>query len=168
MRNLSYMTTELPQFSPPSMRVRLEAFQRLFDACEIDRFEPRVKLNYEKDMITERDVNYYWQEYAGRLPQEQTAIAKRMQAMKVALLDDHACEVMVDNPIVAKDFNSMVPELQDYLRRRLKNRKVTIAVRVSKAGEVKRAYSRVEKFQMMAEKNKALLELKEQFGLEFA
>ena len=122
----------------------------------------------EDYMITERDVNYYWQEYAGRLPQEQTAIAKRMQAMKVALLDDHACEVMVDNPIVAKDFNSMVPELQDYLRRRLKNRKVTIAVRVSKAGEVKRAYSRVEKFQMMAEKNKALLELKEQFGLEFA
>ena len=55
MRNLSYITTELPQFSPPSMRVRLEAFQRLFDACEIDRFEPRVKLNYEKDMITERD-----------------------------------------------------------------------------------------------------------------
>lgn len=55
MRNLSYITTELPQFSPPSMRVRLEAFQRLFDACEIDRFEPRVKLNYEKDMITGRD-----------------------------------------------------------------------------------------------------------------
>ena len=37
--------------------LRLEAFQRLFDACEIARFEPQVKLTYEKEMITERD--YY-------------------------------------------------------------------------------------------------------------
>lgn len=37
--------------------LRLEAFQKLFDACEIARFEPQVKLTYEKEMITERD--YY-------------------------------------------------------------------------------------------------------------
>ena len=37
--------------------LRLEAFRRLFDACEIARFEPQVKLTYEKEMITERD--YY-------------------------------------------------------------------------------------------------------------
>ena len=34
----------------------------------------------EEDYIfNERDVNYYWQEYAGRMPKEQVAIAKRMQ-----------------------------------------------------------------------------------------
>ena len=37
--------------------LRTEAFERLFQACEISRFEPEVKLNYEKEMITERD--YY-------------------------------------------------------------------------------------------------------------
>ena len=37
--------------------LRTEAFDRLFHACEISRFEPEVKLNYEKEMITERD--YY-------------------------------------------------------------------------------------------------------------
>ena len=38
-------------------RLRAEAFERLFRACEIAKFEPGVKLTYEKDMITERD--YY-------------------------------------------------------------------------------------------------------------
>ena len=37
--------------------LRTEAFERLFQACEISRFEPEVKLKYEKEMITERD--YY-------------------------------------------------------------------------------------------------------------
>ncbi len=37
--------------------LRTEAFERLFQACEIGRFEPDVKLRYEKEMITERD--YY-------------------------------------------------------------------------------------------------------------
>ena len=38
-------------------KLRTEAFERLFQACEIARFEPEVKLKYEKEMITERD--YY-------------------------------------------------------------------------------------------------------------
>ena len=60
----------------------------------------------------------------------------------------------------------MIPEVQDYLRTRLKNRKVRMTVRVSAPAENVRAYSRVEKFQMMAKKNDALMQLKEEFGLE--
>ena len=37
--------------------MQTEAFERLFQACEIARFEPEVKLTYEKEMFTERD--YY-------------------------------------------------------------------------------------------------------------
>lgn len=121
----------------------------------------------EEDYIfNERDVNYYWQEYAGRLPKEQVAIAKRMQNMRVALLNDTTFEAVVDNEIVAKDFSAMIPALQEYLRARLKNRKVTMTVRISAPAEKVRAYGRVEKFQMMAQKNNALLQLKEEFGLE--
>ena len=29
--------------------LRTEAFERLFQACEISRFEPEVKLKYEKE-----------------------------------------------------------------------------------------------------------------------
>ena len=121
----------------------------------------------EEDYIfNERDLNYYWQEYAGRMPKEQVAIAKRMQNMRITLINDTTFEAVVDNEIVAKEFTGMIPTLQNYLRTRLKNRKVTMTVRISAPTEKVRAYGRVEKFQMMAQKNSALLHLKEEFGLE--
>lgn len=121
----------------------------------------------EEDYIfNERDVNYYWQEYAGRMPVEQVAISKRMQNMRAVLINGTTFEIVVDNEIVAKDFNTIIPAVQDYLRSKLKNRKVTMTVRISAPAEKVRVYGRVEKFQMMAQKNNALLELKEEFGLE--
>ena len=121
----------------------------------------------EEDYIfNERDVNYYWQEYAGRMPKEQVAIAKRMQNMRVTLLNDTTFEAVVDNEIVSKECTAMIPHLQEYLRARLKNRKLTMTVRISAPTEKVHAYGRVEKFQMMVQKNDALLQLKNEFGLE--
>lgn len=121
----------------------------------------------EEDYIfNEKDLNYYWQEYAGRMPIEQKSIAMRMQNMRATLLNDTTFEVMLDNEMIAKEFTMLIPDLQTYLRARLKNRKVKMTVRVSEATENVRAFSRVEKFQMMAQKNNALLQLKEEFGLE--
>ena len=40
---------------PEELRVR--AFERLFEACEIAKFTPEEKLRYEHDMITERDYD---------------------------------------------------------------------------------------------------------------
>lgn len=127
-----------------------------------------VKNQPEEDyMFNEKDLNYYWQEYAGRLPVEHKAIAMRMQNIRLTLLsDDITFEVMVDNEIVAKEFTSMTQDVQNYLRSRLKNGKVKMTVRVSAPAENVRAFSRVEKFQMMAKKNEALLQLKDEFGLE--
>lgn len=90
----------------------------------------------EEDFVfNERDVNYYWQEYAGRMPIEQVAIAKRMQNMHVSLLNDTTCEIVVDNEIIAKEFIAPIPALQDYMRVRLKNRKVSMRVRISAPAE---------------------------------
>ena len=127
---------------------------------------PQTAQTEEDYIFNERDINYYWQEYAGRMPKEQVAIAKRMQNMHVTLLNATTFEAVVDNEIVAKEFISMTPQLQEYLRTRLKNRKVTMSVRISTPTEKVRAYGRVEKFQMMVQKNNALLQLKDEFGLE--
>ena len=35
--------------------LRVKVFERLFEACEIARFTPEEKLEYEHDMMTERD-----------------------------------------------------------------------------------------------------------------
>ena len=128
----------------------------------------QVQIQPEEDFIfNDRDLNYYWQEYAGQLPKEQVAIAKRMQVIRPVLLNNSTTfEVVVDNEIAAKDFTALIPELQTYLRGRLKNSKVAMTVRVSEPTETVRAVGRVEKFQMMAQKNQALMQLKDEFGLE--
>lgn len=122
----------------------------------------------EEDFIfNDRDLNYYWQEYAGQLPKERVALAKRMQVLRPVLLNNSTTfEIVVDNDMAARDFTALIPELQNYLRGRLKNSKVVMTVRVSEAKETIRAVGRVEKFQMMAKKNQALMQLKEEFGLE--
>ena len=128
---------------------------------------PRVQQPEQDSNFNERDLNYYWQEYAGQLPKEQVAIAKRMQVLRPVLLNNSTTfEIVVDNEIAAKDFTALIPELQDYLRGRLKNSKVVMTVRVSAPTETVRAVGRVEKFQMMSQKNQALMQLKEEFGLE--
>ncbi len=130
-------------------------------------YVPKVQQPEEDFMFNDRDLNYYWQEYAGQLPKEQDALAKRMQMLRPALLNNSTTfEVVVDNEFAAKDFTALIPELQDYLRGRLKNSKVMMRVRVSEATETVRPVGRVEKFQMMAQKNQALMQLKDEFGLE--
>ena len=128
---------------------------------------PRVQQPEEDFIFNDRDLNYYWQEYAGQLPKEQDALTKRMQMLSPVLLNNSTTfEVVVDNEFAAKDFTALIPELQSYLRGRLKNSKVVMTVRVSEATETIRPVGRVEKFQMMAQKNQALMQLKDEFGLE--
>ena len=128
---------------------------------------PRVQQPEEDFIFNVRDLNYYWQEYAGQLPKEQDALTKRMQMLRPVLLNNSTTfEVVVDNEFAAKDFTALIPELQSYLRGRLKNSKVVMTVRVSEATETIRPVGRVEKFQMMAQKNQALMQLKDEFGLE--
>ncbi len=129
---------------------------------------PKVQMQPEEDlMFNDRDLNYYWQEYAAQLPKEQDALMKRMQMLRPALFKNSTTfEVVVDNEMAAKDFTALIPELQEYLRSRLRNSQVVMKVRVSEAAETIRPVGRVEKFQMMAQKNQALMQLKEVFGLE--
>ena len=128
---------------------------------------PRVQQPEEDFIFNDRDLNYYWQEYAGQLPKEQDALTKRMQMLRPVLRNNSTTfEVVVDNEFAAKDFTALIPELQSYLRGRLKNSKVVMTVRVSEATETIRPVGRVEKFQMMAQKNQALMQLKDEFGLE--
>lgn len=123
--------------------------------------------NITEDYIfNEKDLDYYWREYANQLPVEEKATAGRMMNIKPKLLNDTTFEIAVDNELVEKLMTGLISRIQDYLRNRLHNRKITMTVRVSEPTENVRAYSRVERFQMMSQKNPELLRLKNEFGLE--
>ena len=129
---------------------------------------PTIKKNEEDFVFNERDLNHYWREFANALPIEQRGVMMRMKNSSPKLLSDTSFEMVVDNEFVAKDITTMIPEIQKYLRSQLQNSKITMNIRVSDAQETVRAYSRVERFQMMAQKNPNLMKLKDSFGLELS
>lgn len=123
---------------------------------------------YEDYIFNEKDLDYYWREFAAALPKEEKANSSRMMNMHPHLLNDTTFEVCVDNDMVEKYIMQLVPAIQNHLRERLHNRKITMTVRVSAPTENVRAYSHVERFQMMSKKNPNLLKLKEELGLELS
>ena len=130
---------------------------------------PATQADYEDHIFNQRDLSYYWREFAQQqLPVEEKANAARMMNIAPKLLNDTTFEVGVDNNMVEKYMNQLLPRIQAYLRDRLHNRKITMTVRVLEAKEVVRAYSHVERFLLMSKKNPKLLKLKEVFGLELA
>lgn len=124
---------------------------------------------WEDYIFTEKDIDYYWRDFAARLPKEQAANSGRMKNMHPRLLDDQCTfEVVVDNEMVEKDMERLAPDIVNHLQKQLHNRSIKMEVRVSQGSENQRAYSHVERFQMMGKKNPNLFKLKEVFGLELA
>jgi len=125
--------------------------------------------DYKDHIFYEKDLKYYWREFAQQqLPIEEKANASRMMNIQPKLLNDTTFEVGVDNEMVEKHMTRLAPAIQNYLRDKLHNRKITMTVRVFEAKEVIRAYSPVERFQLMTKKNPKLMKLKEVFGLELS
>lgn len=161
---------KVPVMSLSSLGVSIKHPQRGQEEKKVQSVSsstPSHAVQEEDLMFNERNLDYYWREYATQLPKEQDALSKRMLMLHPSLLKNSTTfEVVVDNEMAAKDFVALIPELQQYLSKRLKNRTVAMQVRVSEDSEAARPVGRVEKFQMMAQKNQALLQLKDTFGLE--
>lgn len=132
----------------------------------VQREQPKAVVIEEDFMFNEKDLGYYWREFATSLPIEEKANAGRMMNMTPKLLNDTTFEVAVDNEIVEKFMTKLIPRIQNHLRSKLRNSKITMTIRVSEPTENVRAYSKVEQFQMMNQKNPNLAKLKEEFGLE--
>ena len=129
---------------------------------------PVVSESYEDYVVYEKDLHYYWRDFAQKLHKEEKANSARMLNIKPKLINDTTFEVGVDNSMVEKYMLQLLPSIQSDLREHLHNRKITMTVRVLEAKEVVRAYSHMERFMLMSKKNPKLMKLKEIFGLELA
>ena len=122
---------------------------------------------FQSEDFSENDMIKCWNIYIEHLPIEQTAISKRMQSTQPKLLEDKTSfEMIVENEIVAKDFKAIAPSVQKFMRKELHNDNIKVKIRMSAPHETVRMLSRSEKFKMMSDKNKALIDLKNEFGLE--
>ncbi len=122
----------------------------------------------EDYMVTEKDISFYWHEFANLLPQEETAMARRMKILQPKLKQNEDFEVVVDNEQVRTYMMQMAPRIEQHMRTQLHNRRITMKVRVAESNEVTRIYSKPELFQMMLRKSPDLQKLREMLNLELS
>ncbi len=82
-------------------------------------------------------------------------------------LSPHNYEIAVENKVQENIFRDERPNLLNYLRTTLKNFDVEVTARIDEKAIIKRPYTAIEKFQHMAQKNPALVDLKNKFNLDF-
>ena len=129
--------------------------------------EQKEDKTFANQPLTEDGIRRSWQEYASTLPQEQVALARRMQTMQPAL-NGSTVTISVDNELASKEFNAMRPAMQTFMQERLRNKDLTISITVSATEQSGQALSRAEQFKKMAEKNALLLKFKKDLNLDLS
>ena len=95
-------------------------------------------------------------------------MAARMKNLTPRRLEAETYEVVLDNEQVMHYMQALVPEIETYLRRELRNGKVSLRLRVAAPGEQVKAYSKKEQFQMMLQRSEGLQLLRDELNLTLA
>ena len=95
-------------------------------------------------------------------------LAATLNKHEAILRENNIIEILVDNPVQAGEIQENRVELLGHLKNKLVNGVIELHSRVVETGEgTVTAYTPVEKFNQMAEKNPELNQLRQQFDLEF-
>ena len=160
-----------PVMRPEMMNVSIRGTRMKWKETEASQPAPQPSApapeeKYENRPFKDCELNFYWRDFAmNHLPKEEKANSARMMNITPKPLNDTAYEILVDNEMVGKYMNKLLPDVLKYIREQLHNRQVVLSVRVSEAHEVVRAYNQAERFQLMSKRNPKLLKLAQKFNL---
>lgn len=160
-----------PVMRPEMMNVSIRGTRMKWKETEASQPAPQPSApapeeKYENRPFKDSELNFYWRDFAmNHLPKEEKANSARMMNITPKPLNDTAYEILVDNEMVGKYMNKLLPDVLKYIREQLHNRQVVLSVRVSEAHEVVRAYNQAERFQLMSKRNPKLLKLAQKFNL---
>lgn len=162
-----------PVVKPKSLGISIKHMSEEPEAAEADSANVvtvrETKETPKEVPVSQKELNEFWLEYASLLPNDYKAMAIKMQNSLPELMEDGVTfEVIVSNELAMKDFQDIGGNILGFLRSRLNNSKINMTVRISEENERVMAVSRVERFQVLAQKNKALMSLKKEFNLELS
>ncbi len=121
-----------------------------------------------KDAFTQEQFSQAWSDFAARLKADgkKNILTVFISNPPKLIAPDHY-EIIVENKVQENMFRDERPNLMNYLRVKLRNFNLDVTCRIDEKAVVKRPYTSVEKFQHMAAKNPAMMELKNKFNLDF-
>jgi DNA polymerase III subunit gamma/tau len=135
--------------------------------AQIEEDDPYIKGD-AKDDYTGEQFSKCWSDFAAMLKAD-----GKKNALTIFITNPpkatgaNSYEVIVENKMQESTFREERPNLLNYLRTTLRNFNIEVSVRIDEKAVVKRPYTASEKFQHMAAKNPALVDLKNKFNLDF-
>jgi len=120
-----------------------------------------------RDAYTNDQFLQCWSDFAARLKSDgkKNALTIFITSPPKLIAPD-TYEVIVENKVQENYFREERPNLLNHLRLALRNFDIEVSVRVDEKAVVKKPYTATEKFQHMAARNPALVELKNKFNLD--
>ncbi len=124
-------------------------------------------LNWVEDKsFTLEQLKQTWEDFSRMREQKGGAVSEQIMLNRELKLEGTMIELILDNLHQETLLNELKPQLLGYLRRNLQNRELQITHRIA-PNEVKRnPYTPQEKFNALAERNPALLDLQRLLGLD--
>jgi len=159
----------IPNSHTPSTSVKIPSLKDMSKTVEelVAEDDPYIK-GTDKEIYTDDQFLKTWSDYAAMLKSDGK---KNLLTIFISnapkLLSPNSYEIVVENKVQENLFREERPNLHNFLRASLKNYDIEVGVRVDEKAVVKRPYTSSEKFQHMAAKNPALVDLKNKFNLDF-
>jgi len=159
----------IPNAHSPSTSVKIPSLKDVGKTLEAaaDEEDPYIKGDARNEYTPDQLLKC-WSDYAAMMKADGK---KNLLTIFISNppkpLGKNSYEVLVENKVQENLFRDERPNLLNYLRTTLKNFDIEINARVDEVAVVKRPYTASEKFQHMAAKNPALVELKTKFNLDF-
>jgi DNA polymerase-3 subunit gamma/tau len=123
--------------------------------------------NHPKDLFTEEELQLFWEEYVNLLRKKGENSMASIVATDIPKLEDNfKVSFTVPNKLMEDQFRKGRPKLLNFLREKANNYGITIHVKLNESVEKKFAYTPLEKFNKMKEKNPLLEKLRQAFELD--
>ncbi|MCO5945612.1 DNA polymerase III subunit gamma/tau [Mucilaginibacter flavidus] len=159
----------IPNAHSPSTSVKIPSLKDVGKTKEAmaEEEDPYIKGDAKNDYTPDHLLKC-WSDYAAMMKADgKKNLLTIFTTNPPRQLKPNLFEVIVENKVQENVFRDERPNLLNYLRTTLKNFDIEINARIDEVAVVKRPYTASEKFQHMAAKNPALVELKTKFNLDF-
>jgi DNA polymerase-3 subunit gamma/tau len=159
----------IPNSHAPVTSVKIPSLKDMGKTTKevLEEEDPYIKGTAKEDFTAEQFAKS-WNDFANRLKADGK---KNLLTIFISnppkLVAPNAYELIVENKVQENLFRDERPNLLNFLRTTLRNFDIEVSVRIDEIAVVKRPYTAAEKFQHMAAKNPALIDLKNKFNLDF-
>ena len=128
--------------------------------------DDEVSRNEIASPFTQADLVRHWDEFAEKLKNDSPHLYATLKNSRPVIQDIWDIGFTLDNKVQEDDLTLRKTELMEFLRVRLNNFKIQLKTTISETQKSLKPYTDKEKFEMMAGKNPALRNLREELDLE--